>query len=156
MGRMYRAMFSKVAVTAAQDLFEVVSPADAVTRIHGWGVGQSSDTGDAAEEILNVALKSGPTTSGSGGSSPTVVPNSLGDAAYGGTVEANNTTKASTGTIVTHDPREINVRIGLDVLYEPEDRKDLSPSARLTLELIDAPADSLTLSGYIIFEEIGG
>lgn len=155
-GRMYRTTFSKVAVTAAQDLFEVTGPSDAVTRIHGWGIGQSSDVKDAEEEILNIALKSGATTSGSGGTTPTPVPNSLGDVAYGGTVEANNTTKATSGTIVMHDPREVNVRVGIDVLYEPEDRKDLSPSARLTLELIDAPVDSLTMSGYIIFEEIGG
>jgi hypothetical protein len=156
LGRVYRSYFSKVAVTAAQDLFEIVSPADSTVALLGWGIGQSSDLGDAAEEILNIAVKSGQTVSGSGGSSPTVNPNSLGDAAFGGTVEANNTTKANTGTIATHDVREVNIRTGLDVYYIPEDIKLLSPSARLTLELIDAPADSLTMSGYIIFAEIGG
>ncbi len=156
LGRMYRATFSKVAVTAAQDLFEVVAPSDAAVIIHGFNFGQSSDVGDAAEELLNIAVKSGQTTSGSGGSTPTPVPNSLGDAAFGGTVEANNTTKASAGTIVTHDVREMNVRVGIDVIYAPEDRKVISPGTRATIELIDAPADSLTMSGALILEEVGG
>lgn len=155
-GRIYRAIFSKVSVTAAQDLFEIVAPADSAVILLGWGFGQSSDVGDAAEELLNIAVKTGQTTSGSGGSTPTPVPTSLGDAAFGGTCEANNTTKASSGTIVTHDPREMNVRMGIDVMYQPEERITLSPSARMTIELIDAPADALTMSGYAVFAEVGG
>jgi hypothetical protein len=81
---------------------------------------------------------------------------SLGDAAFGGTVEANNTTKASTGTIVTHDSKAINLRTGCDVIYTPEARKVLSPSARMTIELVDAPGDEITASGYVVFEEVGG
>ena len=156
MGRMYRASFSKVSVTAAQDLFEIVAPADAVVVLHGFRFSQSTDVGDAAEEILNIAVKTGATTSGSGGSSVTPVPSSLGDAAFGGTVEANNTTKASNGTIVMHDPVGMNVRVGVDVVYTPEERIVLSPSARMTIELIDAPTDALTMSGVAVFEEIGG
>ena len=155
-GRIYRATFSKVAVTAAQDLFEIVAPSDAAVALLGWGVSQSSDVGDAAEEILNLLVKSGQTTSGSGGSSVTPAPNCLGDAAFGGTVEANNTTKATAGTIVTHDSRGANVRVGVDVVYTPEDMKILSPGARMTIELVDAPGDSLTMSGYVVFAEIGG
>lgn len=156
LGRKYTATFSKVTVTAAQDLFEVNAPADAVVVILGWGFSQSSDVGDAAEEILNILVKTGATTSGSGGTTPTAVPRQLGDAAFGGTVEANNTTKATSGTIVVHDSQGMNVRTGVDRLYIPEDQIVVSPSGRLTIELVDAPTDALVMSGYVSFAEIGG
>lgn len=161
MGRMYSATFAAVAVTADQDLFEIVAPADAVVAIHGWGVSQSSDVGDAAEECANLVLRTGMTTSGSGGGAFTPIPRSLGDAAFGGTCEINNTTPASTGTIVNHDARAVNLRVGADVWYPPEARVIVSPSARacLTAASFTAgtdPADSLTMSGWIVFEEIGG
>lgn len=156
MGRMYTATFTGVAVTAQQDLFEVVAPSDAAVIIHRYGVSQSTEVGDAAEEGLSVIEKSGATTSGSGGSSVTPAPLALGDAAFGGTCEANNTTKATTGTIVTHRAHNWNVRVPFDHVNTPEERKVLSPSARWTLELGTTPADSITMSGFVVFEEVGG
>jgi hypothetical protein len=41
-------------------------------------------------------------------------------------------------------------------VWTPETRPILSPSRRLTVELVNAPADSITMSGTILFEEIGG
>lgn len=156
MGRIYTAQFNGVSVTAQQDFFEVVAPADAVVIIREIEISQSSDVGDAAEEGLSILLKAGATVSGSGGSTPTAVPNELGDAAFGGTVEANNTTKANTGTIVTKRASVWNNRIPW--LYHPEerDRIVISPSARFTVELATTPADALTCNGTITFEEIGG
>ena len=156
MGRMYTGVFEAVSVTAQQDFFEVNAPADAVVVLHSVVLSQTSDVGDAAEEMLSVAIRSGPTTSGSGGTSPTAIPSSLGDAAFGGTVEVNNTTKASGGTIVTHHRESFNIRTGFNYLPTPEMRKTLSPSARLTVELLTTPADALTMDGTIYFEEIGG
>lgn len=156
MGRMYTVQFNGVAVTAQQDFFEVVAPADAVVRIHRLGLSQSTEVGDAMEEGLSLLLKSGQTTSGSGGSTPTAIPNELGDAAFGGTCEANNTTKASAGTIVTHYAWNWNVRMPFEHVFTPEERPVLSPSRRGTLELGTTPADSITISGYMVIEEIGG
>lgn len=156
MGRMYTASFSAVAVTAAQDFFEIVAPADSVVVIHGVTISQYTDVGDAAEELLSVLIKRGQSTSGSGGSSVTPAPLNFGDAAYGGTVEANNTTKASTGTIVTLHADAWNVRSPFLWLPSPEMRIHLSPSQRATVELLAAPADSLTCNGTIYLEEIGG
>jgi len=153
---MYTATFSAVDVTAQQDFFEVLAPADAVVILHAIYLSQSSDVGDSAEEMLQMAIKSGQTTGGSGGSTPTPAPLELGDAAFGGTVEANNTTKASAGTIVTHHKEAFNIRTGLAYVPTPEARKVLSPSARMTVELLTTPADSLTMDGTIVFEEIGG
>ena len=156
MGRIYTVQFSGVAVTAQQDLFELVAPADAVVAIHDIHLSQLTEVGDAAEEELLLLLKSGQTTSGSGGTAPTAVPKELGDAAFGGTVEVNNTTKASLGTIVTHYPWHWNVRVPFDKIFTPETRPILSPSRRATLELATTPADSITMAGSMTFEEIGG
>ena len=156
MGRMYSATFTAVAVTAAQDLFEVVAPADSIVVIHGVEISQHTDVGDAAEEILRISIDRGAATSGSGGSSVTPAPLNFGDAAFGGTVEANNTTIASTGTIVTLHSSAWNIRMPWLWLPSPEMRIILSPSQRLTVELIAAPADSITTNGTIYLEEIGG
>jgi len=156
MGRIYTAQFTDVAVSAIQDLFELVAPADSIVKIHDLHLSQKSDVGDAAEEILNIQLTSGHTTSGSSGSAPAAVPNELGDSAFGGTVEANNTTQASAGTIVTHHSWDWNIRGPFDKIWTPETRPVLSPSRRACVELPAAPADAITMSGTITFEEIGG
>lgn len=155
MGRMYSAIFSAVAVSIQQDFFEVVAPSTGVVVLHAIFLSQSSEAKDAEEEFLQVAIKSGSTTSGSGGSTPTAIPLSLGDSAFGGSVEANNTTKASVGTIVTHHKESFNIRAGWAYIATPEMRKILSPSARMTVELMTTPADAITMDGTIYFEEIG-
>lgn len=155
MGRIYTAVFNNVAVTAVQDLFEIVAPADSVVVVHDLHISQNSDLGDAAEEILRIELTSGHTTSGSGGSSVTPVPAQLQDSAFGGTCEANNTTQASGGTIVTHAVWNWNIRVGFDKIWTPETRPVLAPSRRLCVKLPAAPADSVSMSGTITFEEIG-
>lgn len=156
MGRLYTAQFNGVAATAQQDIFELVAPSDAVVVVHEFGISNLTEAGDAAEEMLLLLVKSGSTTSGSGGSSPTVVPNEFGDAAFGGTVEANNTTKATAGTIVTHYAFNWNIRQDFQKIFTPETRLVLSPSRRGTIELATTPADSVTLAGYIVFMEYGG
>lgn len=156
MGRIYTATFSEIAVTAIQDIFELVAPADAIVKIHRIELGQRSDVGDAAEEILLVQLTSGHTTSGSSGAAVTPVPREFGDAAFGGTVERNNTTQAVDGTIVEHHNWVWNIRGPFDRVFTPEEMPIISPSRRCCIELPVAPADSLTMSGTITFEEIGG
>lgn len=155
MGRIYTASFVDVAITLAQDLFEIVAPATAIVKIHEYTISQKSDVGDVAEEGLVIALKTGATTGGSGGSAPAVVKNEQLDAAFSGTVEANNTTKATAGTIVTRRNEAWNIRTPLSIIFTPEMRPVLAPSARLTLELVTAPTDPVTVSGTITFEEIG-
>lgn len=160
MGRIYTAQVSAVAITAAQDLFEIAAPADAVVVVHNWTVFQTTDTGDAAEEILRIETVRGvgTVTSGSGGTTPTAQPTSDGDSAFGGTVEANNTTRmvVGTGTLETLGQYGWNVRIPYHHVYTPEERPVISPSNRWTLSLPAAPADSITTSATVTFEEIGG
>lgn len=158
MGRMYRAQVSAVAVTAAQDIFEIVAPSDVLVIVHGWEVFQTSDVGDAAEELLRLQTTRGVgATSGSGGSSPTVQPIDNGDAAVSATVEANNTTQmtAGGGSLEVLEQYGWNVRMPREKLYAPEERPIITPGERWTLALPAAPADSLTLTAMVTFEEIG-
>ena len=158
--RLYTVQFNAVAVTVAQDLFEILAPTDAVVKVHEWEVFQTSDVGDAQEEILRLETVRGigSVTSGSVGSIPTAQPVEDGDPAFGGTVEANNTTRMAvgTGTLETLEQRGWNVRVPLRLVYTPEQRPAISPGNRWTLSLPAAPADSLTVSGILLVEEIGG
>lgn len=161
MGRIYTAAFKDTAVTAAQDFFEIASPSDASTVIHSWCVSQKTETGDAAEEMLLLTTNRGvgSVTSGSGGATVTPQPVSDGDPAYGGTVERNNTTILAVGSGTLETELEVhawNIRVPYQQIYTPETRPVISPSNRWTLELETAPADSVTISGFVVFEEVGG
>ena len=157
MGRIYTAQFNGVAATAQQDLFEIIAPSTAIVVIHDLYLGQTTELGDAAEEQLLLLMKSGQTAGGGFGTSPAKVPLLFGDAASGATVAANNTTKATAGTIVTHGgfPPIWNIRVPFEKIWTPECRPILAPSRRWTFELATTPADSITLSGSITWEEIG-
>lgn len=154
MSRIYTVQFAGVAATVQQDLFEIVAPSTAAVILHAIELSQTTELGDAAEEQLLIQLKSGQTTSGSGGTAPTPVPLAFGDAAAGATAEVNNTTKASAGTIVTHASWSWNVRGEFFKLFTPELRPILRASRRMTVELGTTPADSITLNGTLWFEEL--
>lgn len=153
MGRIYAAVFEEVAVTAIQDLFEILAPSDAAVVIHSVTITQSSDAGDAQAEMLPILIHRG-TATGTGGTTVTPSPLQTGDSAYGGVVEANNTTQSVEGTFLHAEA--FNVQIGFYYLPPPEDRPVISPSAFFIVELQAAPDDSLTMNGTVVFEEIGG
>lgn len=154
-GRIYRAVMDSVAVTAQQDFFEINSSASRMTEILEVHLSQVSEVGDAAEEGLAILYKSGQTTSGSSGSSTTAIPTNIGDAAYGGTCEINNTVKATAGTIVTHASKNWNIRVPFDDIFVPGTEITLIPSGRFVVQLATTPADSVTVSGYVVIRELG-
>lgn len=162
MGRKYTVQVNAVTVAATtpQDVFEVLAPTDAIVVVHGWQIGQTSDVGDAAEEILGLETVRGvgAVTSGSGGTTPTAQPIEDGDTAFGGIVEANNTTRmaAGSGTLETLEKHLWNIRQSFLMLYTPELRPVISPGNRWTLSLLVGPADALTVSAMLWIEEIGG
>jgi len=160
MGRIHIAEFEDVAITLAQDLFEIAAAATGIIKIHEVSLGQSTDVGDAAEELLELEFVrgDGTVTSGSGGSTVTPQPLDNGDAAAAATIEANNTTRMAVGTGVldAYGKDMWNVRIPYTKIWTPETRPVISPSDRWTFSLNDAPGDSLTCSGTVVFEEIGG
>ena len=150
------ATFAGVSVAAAQDVFEIVAPATTRLKIREIRLGQYSDAGDAAAEMLSVQIIRGFTTSGSGGSSVTPVNLSpvSGAAASVATVEANNTTVAADGTGLVVMADSFNVMRGWRYCPLPEERIEVGVSQRLVVR-ITAPADALSMNGTVLFEEIG-
>jgi hypothetical protein len=151
----YFAPFSAIAVSAAQDLWEVVAPADSFVVIRQVRFGQYSDAGDAAAELLGVTMARGYTVSGSGGSTITPINRSsiTGALASGSTVERNNTTQANTtGGVVWAE--SWNVQASFLYLPDKDERLLIQPSERFVVS-ITAPADSITMNGTLVFEEIG-
>ena len=154
--KMYAVVFSGVAVTAQQDLFEVTAASTKVLCIHGFELSQSTEVADAQEEGLSIRVKRGATTSGSGGSAFTPLPYQINQGASSFSAEINNTTIASAGTIVELHSTNWNVRNSpCTWFYTPETRPWVAVSERLTVGLLTTPADSITMSGTLWVEEIG-
>lgn len=154
-GRMYVLAFSAVAISAAQDLFELVPATGKPIRIHAIRLAQTTDVGDAQDEVRIIKIIRGYTTSGSGGTG-SLTPGSLNEnnTACGITgAEINNTTQANTGTTVTVLTEGWNVRSPYLYLPPPEARPVIGAGTRVVVT-IDAPTDSITCSGEIVFEEM--
>lgn len=158
MGRLYHVPIAFVAQTAQIDCFELTAAADKSCFIHEIYLANSTDVGDAQEEMLTLKLKraSGSVSSGSGGSGPTPVPIDVDDAASGLTAAVNNTTKLAvgTGTIVDERLFAWNVRQPFQMIFTPETRPKIKGQHKKVLELTTTPADSITLGGYVIVEEL--
>ncbi len=154
--RIYTVAFSAVAVTVAVDLFELTPADDKPLEVIGMFVGQSSDVGDAAAEILGYTVLRGHTTSGSGGTATTPRPLNRSDTAAGFTAETCNTTAASAGTAVTLHADTFHIASG-EKLWLPEGCEWEASQADTTLvvRLAAAPADSLTMSGTLYVREQG-
>ena len=71
--RMYVVRFTATAATAAVDFFSFAPADDKPVVIHAVYIGQTTETGDAMEEMLEVKIERGGTayTVGSGGSAGT-------------------------------------------------------------------------------------
>jgi len=159
-GPKFIANFDAVAVTVAQDLFELSFPSGVVAVLHEVKIVQSSDAGDAESEQLRYQIKRGVgSTSGSGGSTQTPLKMVTASAISSVTsVELNNTTQATAGggslTVLVSDAE--NIHNGWYYLPRPELRILFGSDEELYISLPAAPADSLTMSGYIIWQEQGG
>jgi hypothetical protein len=156
MGRIYTVDLTPTAVTVAADLIEITPASNKPIIIRGFSLGQTTDTGDAAEEIISLVWIRGHTTSGSGGSAPTPRPKNPSDTAAGFTAEVFNTTAASAGTGVNLNRHAWNVRSPIERPYTPEEAPEASAAnTTLVLRMAAAPADSLTISGCVVVEELG-
>ncbi len=173
----YTVPLSAVAVSAAQDLFEIVSFRGGNVRVDQIMVAQYSDFADAEDEILSLLVMRGHTTAGSGGAAVTPRPwNRYANAAKF-TAARNNTTVASAGTPHTLIADGFNVRAGYYWKAPPVDLKGLKlllnsapyggvadrmpeqiivgPSERLVLR-ITVPADVITMNATIVVDEFFG
>lgn len=156
MGKIFAVPIASTAQAGAIDWVEVRAASGRSLRLVEIRVGQSTEVGDAAEEMIRWAIKRGvgTVTSGSGGSSPTITSVDGGGTA-GFTAEVNNTTQIAVGTgtltIVAQDP--FNVRTGLLYVPLPEVRWAVMNQDYLAIGMAAAPADSITWEGCAYFEE---
>lgn len=144
------------AFTAQIDIFELIAASGKPVALAGFELGQTSEVGDAQEEMLALVLKyvTGAPTSGSGGGTSTFRPTQPNDAAAGTTLETGNTTKLTGGTSVELKRWSWNLRSPMLYLPVPETRIVCDAGNRLVLELVTTPADSISsVQGWIdIFE----
>lgn len=154
MGRLYSAVMDAQAVAAVCELFYLAAPADAIVKIHEIVITQ--DGSETSEQLpLNVFRTA--TDQAAKGSANTPAPLSVGDPAFGGTVRTNILTAETFATESTMLMRQSqNILNGWHILPTPETQIVLSPSGSLCIKLDAAPGASINVSGYVIFEEIGG
>lgn len=152
--RVFSSTFNGVAVSAAQDVFEITASAERRLRIIEIRLGQYSDFGDAQAELLSILVVRGYTVSGSGGSANT--PRNINSSSVKtptATVETNNTTVANTGTPHVLIADSWNVAAGAWIAPRAGEHIYLAKSERLVVR-ITAPTDAVTLNGTLMFEEI--
>jgi hypothetical protein len=157
MGRIYNIVLDAIAVTAVADLVWIGSPTDAITILHEVEITQ--DLVEISEQLpLNLFRTT--TDNSANGTSNTPNPIQVGDPAYGGTVRTNITggSLATESTMLRRASQ--NVLNGWHWLFTPETRIVLTPAAgtagRLVIKLDAAPAASLSFSGVVTIEEVGG
>lgn len=153
MSRVYSIQFNGIAVAAQADLFEILPAANKPVLLHAISFGQNTDFGDANDEGILWQVIRGHATSGSGGASVTPQPMDANATAAGATCERTNTTIASAGTAVTLHSDIWNVRAGCQYIWTPELRPRCQNSNLIVVRMA-APADSITMSGTLYFEEL--
>lgn len=156
MGRKYYVKSENIAVTAAQDIFQIKGATGKilkVTRVK-WS---NSDQALATPQMVATRCTFLPATvtDGSGGSSVTPIRRDVGDAAASFTCLTNNTTKASSnGTSTVQMEDSSHVFNGLDFPFA--NPVIVGPSESMVFELVNAPTGTFHLTAEAEVEEIGG
>lgn len=155
-GRQYAVTWdAATGVTVAIDIFEILPADDKPVYLDELTIWQTSDFKDAEEEILQVQVIIGYTTSGSGGAAATVGRLYAGETAASFTAECRNTTLATTGTAYIVHADGWNVRAPY-IWTPPVDWEPFGTQAvPLYVRLPVAPADSLTMNAMIKVRELG-
>src|SRR5262245_28100387 len=147
MARCYTVNLTPTAIAVATtDLVELSAADDVPIRIRAIRFWQTSDAGDAQDEVITLNIQRGNTTSGSGGSAFTPIAKSNRDPAATFAAEVGNTTAASAGTAVTVYSTGVNVRAPFEMIF-PEDLMPYTDQGGgfLVVRMGAAPADSLTI-----------
>lgn len=150
MGRMYTVVADAIAVAAADDLLRISAPSDAAVILHEVLVTQEAQE---TSEQLAVQIQ----RSSTDGTGTAVVPEQLelGDPVFGGTCSRTITVDTTIDGLPIWRSGQ-NVLNGWHYLPTPEGRPTISPSGRIVVRMDTAPAASMTVNTYALFEEIGG
>ncbi len=152
----YAANFDAQAVTTATDMAELTPVVDRPIVVYGLALTQTTDLGDAAEEVLRIGIYRD-CTAGSGGTAATEYTYTNAALAVTPTCAVRFLgTASSGGTLI--DIIGWNIRIPLLWIPIPEMRPKFSNLAAegptSSFRLISAPTDSITLSGVVYWTEI--
>jgi hypothetical protein len=141
-----------LAVTTANDLAQITVADDRPVSIAGLIVVQSSDVGDAAEEVLRIGLYRGVTTGTTGGTSLTVTALQQGGPTPGCSGTANWTNASTSGTLML--AYGFNIRVGGELWFPADCRPYIGQGGSpFSFRLLAAPADSVTLDVSVILLE---
>lgn len=153
----HAANFEAQAITTATDLFEMTPAADRPVVIYGINLCQTTDLGDANEEVIRIGLYRD-VTAGSTGTAATeyVYTNVAAGVTPTMAVVTLRGTASTGGTLI--DVIGWNLRIPLEWRPIPEMRPKFSNIAAegpvSSFRLISAPADSITASGVLFWSEV--
>jgi hypothetical protein len=159
MSRYYTASLNGTLTNAGgnTDLIEVLPADDKPVKLRGMKLGQLSEVGDAAEEGVSITIYrfTATVTSGSGGSAITASPLDVADAAFGGAVEMNNTTVATTsGASTILEELAWNIRSSPFETWWPDFAPIFKQGEALIVRLNTTPADDITASLTFYLEEM--
>jgi hypothetical protein len=155
MPRMYTVPIDNGSIAAASgdyDLWELDAATDKPIELVGVKIAVTSEIQEAQEEWIRIAIVRGNTTTGNG-STATPAPVSAIDTAAGFTAKIIGSTPASAGTAVNLDMIPIQVRAGDQILYPDGCSFWTSGATLMSVRLLAAVTDDLTLSGNIWVRE---
>ncbi len=159
MPRIYTVAVENVAVSAAQDFFQVKGAAGKTLRVLRVNIG-STDTTLPTAQMCRWRCRFLPTTvtDGSGGSTPTPQKNDPGDAAASFTALANNTTPATTNaTAVVLAVKGVHIHAEAEFNFQTtRGWPVIGPSESVVVELLSTVTGTVHMSGTIELEESGG
>lgn len=137
------------------DLFSIDPAAEKPTAIKSVVIKSVSEVTEAQEEWVRIKIIRGHATVGSGGAAVTARPLDPGDAAYSGSIRANDTTIASAGTAVDLWSDGYNVRIGYELFRAPEDWFWTTGANFIVVRLMSTVVDDVSLMATMDIVEIG-
>lgn len=160
-GRIYTVPLPRTVVTnagGAIDIVEILVPSNKVMILRQARITQSSDAGDAESEQMQFTIRRGiGATSGSGGVSATFSKHDPGDANAGLTGELFNTTAAVAGggSLTDLFNEDENIHNGWFHAPAPDERYMFGGTQHLIIHSPGTFNDDLTLSGFVVLEELG-
>ncbi len=151
----FTTIINAVAVSAAQDLFSLKAGTTYPFILHSINLSQKTLTAVEGKQLLINRLTA-TFTQGSGGTAPTPVLLSPGGSASTVTAHINDTTPGTTNGTTTNIYSDVWQFLN-GWLWQPypEDRPIFNISTGCVVSMITAPSASMTVSGTIVWEELG-
>ncbi len=149
-GRVFSVSFTDIAVTLAQDFFQIEAVTDEVQLLACY-ISQNTDVGDAEAENLTIRIRH---VTDALTNVTAEVKADQGTGAALADLNVNDTTPLTTGAETFH-VECWNIAQPWIWLPPPELRMKIRPDSAGTVNLVSAPNDSLTCSGTLYFSEGG-